>query len=403
METRSFCGATASYECQNLTFGNTKDMKFSNPHSRRESIGSTDRGSAATCAVIEVSPVSPAETALPETAYKCAVESLLKRPPKSAPLTEDGPHTGPRVEACTQYHGRLVANVHYHPVVAATHLAFEDHRPLTLSPDILWLLVAQGFANHVNAHAEELRSTFVNHSDKLQITVDRDDFIKGSPENDWAGVFGEFSQQIREHLGATTHDLLLPNFSTTDRAERAAAQVVLLDAMQSYFTYEVRTRCGIPQIRLEGTVDDWGQLAERVRGLARFGLEWWTGALGPIVDQFVMASEGVIEQEFWQSMYKLNSFSGAPYTSGWLHSFFPYLHDARTGHASRENAYLTEGGGNLQDFGPTLNDFPSGLARAPFKWNAFSMEFLGGFVGVRQDPNTLALKPEIGWAIREVA
>jgi hypothetical protein len=30
------------------------------------------------------------------------------------------------------------------------------------------------------------------------------------------------------------------------------------------------------------------------------------------------------------------------------------------------------------------------------------MEFLGGFVGVAQDPATLALRPEIGWAVREV-
>jgi hypothetical protein len=29
------------------------------------------------------------------------------------------------------------------------------------------------------------------------------------------------------------------------------------------------------------------------------------------------------------------------------------------------------------------------------------MEFLGGFVGVAQDPETLALCPGIGWAVRE--
>jgi hypothetical protein len=31
------------------------------------------------------------------------------------------------------------------------------------------------------------------------------------------------------------------------------------------------------------------------------------------------------------------------------------------------------------------------------------MEFLGGFVGVRQDPGTLALRPEIGWAVRSAS
>jgi hypothetical protein len=31
------------------------------------------------------------------------------------------------------------------------------------------------------------------------------------------------------------------------------------------------------------------------------------------------------------------------------------------------------------------------------------MEFLGGFVGVRQEAATLCLRPEIGWAVREQA
>jgi hypothetical protein len=29
------------------------------------------------------------------------------------------------------------------------------------------------------------------------------------------------------------------------------------------------------------------------------------------------------------------------------------------------------------------------------------LEFLGGFVGVAQDQETLTLRPEIGWAVRE--
>jgi hypothetical protein len=46
------------------------------------------------------------------------------------------------------------------------------------------------------------------------------------------------------------------------------------------------------------------------------------------------------------------------------------------------------------------------LSKAPFRWSyldrRFDMEFLGGFVGVAQDQETLALRPEIGWAVKEV-
>lgn len=370
---------------------------------------------------IDVAMVTPASAALPEVPYKVAVEALLTKPPPEWPEVTQRPTAQPAnpVEACSRYHGQLVADVCYHPVVAAVHLAYNDHRPLVLSPDILWLLVAQGFANHVNANAEELRSRFVKHSGKVTIQVRRDDFVKGSPENPWPEVFGEFSGQIREHIGATTHDLLLPDFSTTGAVERAATEVVLLDAMQSYFSYEFFTVCGIPQIVLEGTPDDWATLAERTRGIGQFGLEWWTESLVPILDEFVAASRGRVNARFWQSIYKLDGGSGGPYITGWLTAFFPYLKDWQTGRASQKNRWLACGGKELQDLlyppatidshrwghGPTTEAFPSGLARAPFLWKyldrEFDMEFLGGFVGVRQEADSLRLRPEIGWAVRE--
>ncbi len=388
---------------------------------RRKSTARTVTQPAGRVTTIDVANVTPASAALPEVSYKVAVEALLVKPPSRLPgkTERTAARSAMPVEACSQYHGQLVAHVAFHPVVAAIHLAFKDHRPLVLSPDILWLLVAQGFANHVDANAEKLRPKLVEHSGKVTIAVRRDDFVKGSPENPWPEVFGEFSGRIREHIGATTHDLLLPIFSTTGAAERAAAEVVLLDAMQSFFSYEFHTLCGIPKIVLEGTPDDWSVLAERTRGLGRLDLKWWTEALAPILDEFVAASRGRVNARFWQSIYKQDSGSGGPYTTGWITAFFPYLKDWQTGRASHKNPWLAGGGTKLQELlyppatsdahrfghGPTTEAFPSGLARAPFLWNylnrSFEMEFLGGFVGVRQEAELLQLRPEIGWAVRE--
>ena len=39
-------------------------------------------------------------------------------------------------------------NPEHHTLVSAVHYAFSEHRPLTLSPDAIWLTIAQGFANH---------------------------------------------------------------------------------------------------------------------------------------------------------------------------------------------------------------------------------------------------------------
>lgn len=322
------------------------------------------------------------------------------------------------IEACCRYHGRLVAGIHSHPLMDALHHAFMDHRPVSLSPDMFWLLICQGVAQHVNANAEQLRSRFVQHSGTVEIVVRRDDFIKGSPENPWDEVIGQFSNCIREYIGSA-HDLFMPRFSTTGPKEQIAAEVVLLDAMQSYFKYVLETRCGIPAITLEGTADDWEALADRAKEFAAFDLDWWLAPLQHVLQEFVSAARGNVQQSFWESIYKFQSFSGGEAVTGWIAAFFPYLKDPQD-QSNQRNSWLNDGGWRLQSLldgqwndetyderGPSPDSFPGGMARAPFVWKyhetLIDMEFLGGFVGVAQDATTLSLRPEIGWAIRQMS
>ena len=144
----------------------------------------------------------------------------------------------------------------YNSFVGAVHNAFNDHRPLILSPDIIWVTIAQGLATHINKNAEYLRHHFVDHQGKLYIEISRDSFVKGGKNNDWPRVFPEFSDKIGEYIGKK-RDLIVSNFSTTDLLEKTISEIVLMDSMKSYFSYGMRTLCGIPSITLEGTTDDW--------------------------------------------------------------------------------------------------------------------------------------------------
>src|SRR5690349_296604 len=65
---------------------------------------------------------------------------------------------------------RVVALPGVHPLLGAVHLAFAEHRPLVLSPDAIWLTIAQGVAQHVRQNAERLRSRLVRHEDKKRLT-----------------------------------------------------------------------------------------------------------------------------------------------------------------------------------------------------------------------------------------
>jgi hypothetical protein len=87
-----------------------------------------------------VSDVSVATEPVTEVPYHEAVASFLCGP----------------VESCSSYHGQLVANVVSHPLIAALHGAFTTHRPVILSPDIIWLTITQGLAIHITQNAESL-------------------------------------------------------------------------------------------------------------------------------------------------------------------------------------------------------------------------------------------------------
>src|SRR5215208_2050748 len=221
-----------------------------------------------------VSPVDLATAPLPILDREEALRSLLH-----APVEQLGPGTAPLVICDT-----------HHPLAAAAYQAFYDHRPLVFTPDAIWFCLAQGFAQHVSLHAEELRDRFVRFSDKLTLIVNRPDFRLGQ-ENPWPEVFTSFSDQIAAHIGRL-RDLIVADFSTTGPVERAASEVLLMDAFQPYFKYEMRLGCGIPSVTLLGTPDDWRSVRQRAAMLSEFGLEDWIDVLQPILDQLIATSEG---------------------------------------------------------------------------------------------------------------
>lgn len=342
------------------------------------------------------------------------------------------------------------ASNYSHGFVAAVSAAYNKHHPLVLSPDTIWLLIAQGFALHVRENAEALREKFVSHQGKLTLEVRRDEFIKGFAGNDWEGVFTELSEQIRTHLGDATHQVIVPSFSTTGIVEKAAFEVALLDAMQVYFNYDVFGICGIPSFILEGTPDDWQRLRDHAATLAEFDLEWWITPLLRVLDEFVAASQGAPHREFWQEFYMHSKCRGIPFICGepffigHLANFFPYLTSKkplpgsfseqsaqkhpglytsltyrstvlgkRIGRAHVVNRTTEYGTSRQYHFEPDQfgqnegiqdSSLPTGLSIAPFTWwtqtSQHSMEFVAGFVGASQDRKTRAVRPELGWAIR---
>src|SRR5262245_50098499 len=170
-----------------------------------------------------------------------------------------------------------------HAFVKAAHDAFYEHHPLVIRPDDVWFCIAQGFAAHVNRNAESLRSRFVKHEGKEKLVVVRPDFFLGQ-SNPWPEVFDAFSVQVGEHVGKLK-DLISARFSTTTPVEAAAFDVCVMDTFQGYFEYEMMAGCGIPEITLLGTPEDWRSMIPRVRHLSEYGLDAWSAVLVPVLEK----------------------------------------------------------------------------------------------------------------------
>jgi hypothetical protein len=340
---------------------------------------------------IECDDVVKATTSLNEVSYQSAIETILND----------------KIETCSkEKRNTTLVSSKMNPFVFAVHTAYAQHRPLIISPDMIWLLICQGFTKHVDYHSEELRSKFVQFSGKRKISIATEpismNFHKGNIDNPWELMFPAFADSINKYVGNDFSKLIVSKFSTTTPTDKAAFEVTLMDAMSNYFEYEVTTSCGIPQISLEGSLNDWGKIKENILKLKGYNIDNWINSLEPLIDEFINAKKGKINHEFWASIYKLNGGSGGPYIKGWLIKLFPYL--STTSDKPRPNNYIDKEPTSTFS-GLKTNDFYNGISQADFIWNyfgtKFEMEFVAGFIGVKQDKVTLALRPEIGWAVKD--
>jgi len=121
----------------------------------------------------------------------------------------------------------------------------------------------------VNGRAEEFRGKLVSFEGKLELTVD----IPGSLDSAPYELFLEkITAEIDRHLSdPEVSGRILPNFSTTTQDDRITCGVVLMATMKKYFAYRSHLFCGIPSITLEGTLDDWRSVKQKLVKLKSFG------------------------------------------------------------------------------------------------------------------------------------
>jgi len=209
--------------------------------------------------------------------------------------------------------------------------AYNNHHKLTLRPDDVWLAIAIQFGLFVNANAEQLRGCFVAHEGRKTLTVRQAADLNTA---DYAGLLSR--DMIRKMRNAITDaevcDWILPDFSTTTDDDRVVGSVVLMASMKAYFEYKIHLCCGIPEVTLLGTPEDWDAVHKRVGKLRTYGKECtqWADMLQTITGNMARSARNDVPLDFWQRIcHYTDTGSGPSYVSGWISAFCVFDEDGK--------------------------------------------------------------------------
>ncbi|CAM1347329.1 DUF4419 domain-containing protein [Tenacibaculum halocynthiae] len=309
--------------------------------------------------------------------------------------------------------------------------AFNLHKPISISPDDIWLLICQGFSEHIKLSSDDFKE-ILGVNEKQTIQVRRDDFVLGE-NNPWEQIFPEFTNKITQTINDKLYSNIILEFSTSTKKEINAFEIAFMDSMSNYFDYEFASLCGIPEIEIKGTVADYTKMLNALEILKSYNLEWWIDKVSLNIKEIIKTLKGENKLDFWNSIYKENNESGGPYITGWIADFFPYLKTSITEQngtidyseqsISKDQILKTIQIEDLNfdnykihkvliknpklikpnDFKLKLDDFPSGLSKVPFKWNyidkEIEMNFVSGFIGIKENEKSNTLNTDINWIV----
>mmetsp|Transcript_16095 Transcript_16095/g.18044 ORF Transcript_16095/g.18044 Transcript_16095/m.18044 type:complete len:401 (+) Transcript_16095:35-1237(+) len=224
--------------------------------------------------------------------------------------------------------GNLVHAARY-GLVSAIMDAYNTHHCLVLRPDDIWQAILTQFSFYVNANAEDLRDAFVDFQGKKTLVIEMQGSLFAA---DFAATFA--NRMVDEQIATNLKDpevtaWLLPHFSTTQPADRVVASVTIMSTLQAYFDYVCCLMCGIPEVTLEGTVDDWRWLRQKIDRLPQYDIQGndpvmakWHTLLVPVLDEFVTSAAGHPDLAFWDRVCSHSGGgSGPSYLSGWVTVF----------------------------------------------------------------------------------
>ena len=278
----------------------------------------------------------------------------------------------------------------YHKVLLGYLDSFIDHCPIKVSPNVIWQLILNAFSRHVDNNSEELRNKFVNFEGIKDLNVVKvgtlNDIYKYEKE-----IIEELVQKISQNVGSQLVDVLTPNFSTTTNESLIAGKVSLMSAFKRYFRYHGSMLvCGIPYILLEGTLEDWEKILEKLKFLSKY--EFSNKKMEKDIEEIIKTKKGKINLDFWRKIimetkkedgdWKGCGSEGEDKITGWICDFYLNLGDV----ISRDS-YLPE---EVLEASIQITEMGS-------QKKAVDYIISSGIRDLVQDPKTLVVEPIVNY------
>lgn len=209
-------------------------------------------------------------------------------------------------------------------LVGAATMAYNEHHGLVLRPDDVWQAIATQFSFYVSGNSEALRSRFVEHEGKKELTVRGGGSLHTA---DYEALAKAMSDEIAKNIkDPSVTAWLTPDFTTTTETDRVAAAVTVMATMKEYFSYKFCLACGLPSVELLGTVEDWEKLLAKTRRLSEFDIDGkmktWQAMLEPIIDEMLATKQGKDNMDWWQKIaHRKGGGSGPRFLTGWITAF----------------------------------------------------------------------------------
>lgn len=220
----------------------------------------------------------------------------------------------PRSQGEIKFFGNPSKDVVYHEgYLGYLSKAWCNHYSVVIRPDDIWFMILNELTAEISKSPDQYSSMFTKTPGEKSMLLVR----TNNPET----INPELIIDILKDMVPTKVDDFMPKFSTSTKMCNLAMNVAFCDMVSPYYSYGTLL-CGIPKVKVEGTVVDWNLMLvklETLTNLFKGNLNIYLKRCLGVVSDLILATKNLDSNHF-KKMVKLEMCgSGSQYEmSGWI-------------------------------------------------------------------------------------